>query len=431
MSTAITDAPTDPYRLVGRTVAGRYKVESVHRRTRLAVVYQAQHVELRSRVALKVLHMPPWVTDTHRERFLERFEQEARTVAALNHPAMARVLDYGELVLDVGATPWMAIEWLEGRTLEADLAERPGGRRSPREVLGLLGPAFDALACAHETGVAHRDVKPANLLLVRPRHGDVALRVIDFGIAKVMEPDERPDQEHTATRVAITAFSPLYAAPEQLTGSRTGPWTDVHALGLLITELLTGATAYRATDERTLLPEALDSDRPTPGARGVAVGPWEPVLAKALHVRGAERHPDAGALRAALERSVDAAQAAWEAPLARNALADTQVTVGERPSSPTARPTRRRAWIAAVTGLLAVAAVAVAWSSRTPAPPVPSPPPPMAIAVPVTVVPAAPQRAREQPPVPMILPQAPPGQPMRRPPPRTIRGAAQRSIIIE
>ena len=103
MSTAITDAPTDPYRLVGRTVAGRYKVESVHRRTRLAVVYQAQHVELRSRVALKVLHMPPWVTDTHRERFLERFEQEARTVAALNHPAMARVLDYGELVLDVGA----------------------------------------------------------------------------------------------------------------------------------------------------------------------------------------------------------------------------------------------------------------------------------------------------------------------------------------
>jgi serine/threonine protein kinase len=407
VSTAITEVPTDPYRLVGRTVAGRYKVESVHRRTRLAVVYQAQHVELRSRVALKVLHMPPWVTDEHRERFLERFEQEARTVAALNHPAMARVLDYGELVLDVGATPWMAIEWLEGRTLEADLAERPGGRRSPREVLGLLGPAFDALACAHETGVAHRDVKPANLLLVRPRHGDVALRVIDFGIAKVMEPDERPDQEHTATRVAITAFSPLYA----------------------VTELLTGAAAYRATDERTLLPEALDSERPTPGARGVAVGPWEPVLAKALHVRGAERHPDAGALRAALERSVDAAQAAWEAPLARNALADTQVTVGERPSSPAARPTRRRAWIAAVTGLVVVAAAALIWSSRKPAPP--DPPPPMATAVPVTVIPAAPQSVREQPPVPVILPQAPPPQPPRRPPPRASRGAPQRSIIIE
>jgi serine/threonine-protein kinase len=244
-----------------------------------------------------------------------------------------------------------------------------------------------------------------------------------------MEPDERPDQEHTATRVAITAFSPLYAAPEQLTGSRTGPWTDVHALGLLITELLTGAAAYRATDERTLLPEALDSERPTPGARGVAVGPWEPVLAKALHVRGAERHPDAGALRAALERSVDAAQAAWEAPLARNALADTQVTVGERPSSPAARPTRRRAWIAAVTGLVVVAAAALIWSSRKPAPP--DPPPPMATAVPVTVIPAAPQSVREQPPVPVILPQAPPPQPPRRPPPRASRGAPQRSIIIE
>ncbi|MFO0603676.1 MAG: serine/threonine-protein kinase [Polyangiales bacterium] len=417
--------PSDPYRLVGRTVAGRYAVGAVHRRTRLAVVYRAQHVELRSGVALKVLHLPAWAAEPHRERFLARFAQEARTVAALNHPAMARVLDYGELALDVGATPWMAIEWLDGRTLADDLAARPGGRRSPREALALLGPALDAIACAHEAGVAHRDVKPANLLLVPARRGESSLRVIDFGIAKVMEPEESADQEHTATRAAIAAFSPLYAAPEQVAGSRTGPWTDVHALGLILTELLTGASAYRADDERALFAEVLDAARPTPGRAGVDVGPWEAVLARALHARGAERHADAGALRAALERSVDAAQAAWEAPLARNALADTRVAVGElhpAPSRDDAPRAARRAWVAAAVAGALAACAALLWASRrAPEPAAPDGP------VPVTPVPA-PAPVAEAPPT-FAAPARPPSTPRRAAPARP--RAAARPIVIE
>jgi serine/threonine-protein kinase len=168
-------------------------------------------------------------------------------------------------------------------------------------------------------GIAHRDVKPANMMVVRARRGEAGLRMLDFGIAKVMEPEEQAGSGHTSTQTELTAFSLLYAAPEQISRSRTGPWTDVHALGLILTEMLTDTQAYQAEDTTQIYAEIVGRERPTPGRAGVDVGPWEAVLAKGLTLRPADRYGNASDFLAALESTIEDAEAAWQSARAMRA----------------------------------------------------------------------------------------------------------------
>ncbi len=158
---------------------------------------------------------------------------------------------------------------------------------------------LQAVAFAHQQGVAHRDLKPANIFVVN-LPGQTTLKVLDFGVAQLLAPDRKTARETTQRGPA--GFSPDYAAPEQVSYGRTGPWTDVHALGLMLTELLVGAHPYDGSDPEARFAQVIAERRPTPAARGVDVGPWEPVLQKALARRPADRHPNAGALLAALEQ---------------------------------------------------------------------------------------------------------------------------------
>lgn len=324
----------DTFGLVGRTLAEKYKVERVVAQGGFGTVYCARHTALDVPVAIKVLRVPDRFEGELRAEFLDGFKLEARTIASLAHPAIVRVIDYGSASFATGESPWMALDWIEGRTLEADLEGRPvGAGRSPREVLDLLRPAFNALSCAHAAGIAHRDIKPANMILVRARRGEPGLRVLDFGVAKVMEVGEQAGSGQTATRTELSSYSLYYAAPEQLSHARTGPWTDVHALALLLVELLTGQRAYRATDAVAIYSDILNRERPTPGRAGVDVGPWEPVLARALSLRPSERHADADVLLAALEDSLNPAEAAWRSRPPSSALAPAT-----QPSADTVRP---------------------------------------------------------------------------------------------
>src|SRR3954468_13588758 len=233
------DAPADRFGLAGTTVAGRYQVERQAAEGGFAVVYRAQQIALDRAVALKVLKMPPGLGDAARARFEQRFATEARTIAKLQHPYIVDVYDFGVSPTPSGAlAAWMALEWLDGETLADELGRRRGvGGRTPAETVALLRPVIEAVAYAHRRGVVHRDIKPANIMVVDSDAGP-RLRMLDFGIAKIMEGDPIGD-----TRVGRSSgaagFSPDYAAPEQVTFSRTGPWTDVHALGLLLAELLT------------------------------------------------------------------------------------------------------------------------------------------------------------------------------------------------
>ncbi|MFO0645897.1 MAG: protein kinase [Polyangiales bacterium] len=303
----MSEAPDDPFGLVGTTLEKRFAIDRVVARGGFGVVYQGRQITLKKTVAIKVLMMPAGLGIEEKRVFLHGFEQEAQTIAALEHPAIVRAYDFG-IARPAGRRelPWLALEWIEGESLEQRIASLAGQRMSPAEVLALLRPVLQGLAFAHARHVAHRDLKPANIMLspseVQP--GAVNARLLDFGIAKVMSPDEVVGSGATRTMAVFSAFSTPYASPEQKTGRKTGPWTDVHAMGLIITELLTGSAPYPGEDPVAVELRILSPDRPTPARFGVNVGAWEPVLAKAVSLNPPDRFADAGAFLTALEASL-------------------------------------------------------------------------------------------------------------------------------
>ncbi len=304
----------DLFGLVGRQLEGKYAVEAVVARGGFGVVYRAYHVVLQTQHAVKVLRTPPNFPEELRARFLMQFADEARIIAQLEHPAIVRVTDFGVSQMATGEQcPWMVLEWIDGRSLGDELLARRGvGGRSPRECFDLLRPVIDALAAAHEMGIAHRDIKPGNIMLAsevaRTRRGQAArptARVLDFGIAKIMgDGDDGPSSGQTKTASLMPSYSPRYASPEQLSGTRTGPWTDVHALGLVLTEMLTDQAPYEYADKLKLAAQVMSPVRPTPARFGVDVGPWEPVLARAMALTPSERFAHAGEFLEALEAEV-------------------------------------------------------------------------------------------------------------------------------
>ena len=302
--TAPPEGRGDPFGLIGARLDSRYDVGDLVAQGGFGVVYRAQHRELRKPVAIKVLKTPSDLTPKQQADFLRRFTEEARTVAQLDHPHIVRVLDFGTSAMPSGAeAPWMALEWLEGVTLEADFDSRivsGSGGRSPTECMALMYPVIEAVGMAHEEGIVHRDIKPGNLMIVTGRRGDQRLKLLDFGIAKVMIPEERRPANRAQTLTQTQVFSPDYAAPEQVSGMRTGPWTDVHALALLMSEMLTARVPFAGNDAMEMCSKVLSPRRPTPGRHGVAVGPWEAVFARALSLRPTDRYNNAGELLTAL-----------------------------------------------------------------------------------------------------------------------------------
>jgi serine/threonine-protein kinase len=384
--------------LEGAVFDGRFRIEERIAEGGFAVVYRAWQVALDRRVALKVLKAPRGHDEAARAEFREKFAAEARTIARLRHPHIVDVYDYSMATLPTGElAPWMALEWLGGETLAVHLGRRraAGERgRDPAQAVELLRPVLQALAHAHDQGIVHRDIKPSNIMVTETAHGS-ALRVLDFGIAKIMVDDQSPATGNTRTESA-PAFSPAYAAPEQVAFSRTGPWTDVHALGLILTELMTDEAPFSDPDpEAHLFEQVMARRRPTPASKGRDVGPFEPILAKALALSPRDRHRGAGELLAALEEAVAGHTQTVTDPLL-------------------ARPARPRALIGAlVVAVAAMIAVAIGWNVRA-RKAVPALPPTVSTATTETAPAARAAPARGIPPA--IVP-APPARPTGTPPP--------------
>ena len=363
-----TEAPADPFGLVGTRLDGKYDITAVVAEGGFGVVYRGEHRTLRKPIAVKVLKVPADLAGATRKQFLQKFELEAQTIARLDHPGIVRVLDFGASPMPEGeAAPWMVLEWIDGVTLETHLASHATERdRTPAACLELLRPVIEALAYAHDEGIAHRDLKPANLMLTTGRRGARVLRVLDFGIAKVMGPEESGGTGATATQTKLQAFSVHYAAPEQISGTRTGPWTDVHALGLMLTELLTGASPYPDAEVGEVYAAILAPQRPTPAKVGLDVGAWEPVLARALAFRPADRFQDAAALLHALEAEIPSAVGGAHAAEPTKHEDDYVTTVPRTTVRRTARssaPSARR-WMAfAVAAVLSIVVVG-AWRAH-------------------------------------------------------------------
>ena len=297
----------DSLKLIGTTVADKYAVEAVVGEGGFAVVYRAKHLIWKRPVAIKVFKALGDFDSAHRTKLMDEFVQEGALLAELSErsAAIVQARDIGMLTTAQGEQiPYMVLEWLEGATLEAvlDAEKAASPRRAPRslaESVKLLEPAAEALALAHIKGIAHRDVKPGNIFLLGDPNSDACtVKLLDFGIAKVVSDAQKMAGSFTKTGGQVTAFTPAYGAPEQFsrTHGATGPWTDVFALALILVELISGREGLEGDDFVQLAVASGSVDRrPTPRVLQVQVSDAvEAVFAKALAVKTTERYAAAG-----------------------------------------------------------------------------------------------------------------------------------------
>ena len=237
-------------------------------------------------------------------RHTRRFEQERQILAGLDHPGIARLLDGGLAEGPAGEAdvPYLVMEYVQGEPLTA-YAERHG--LDVRARLALFAQVCDAVGHAHRHLVVHRDIKPSNVFVVEGEEGGPAVKLLDFGIARLAE----GPGDALLTRTASPLMTPEYAAPEQVTGAAITTATDVYALGVLLFELLAGRRPYEVA-ERGLtglaaticeaVPPALSAA--APGRAGALRGDLDAVVAKALEKEPRRRYGSASDLADDLRR---------------------------------------------------------------------------------------------------------------------------------
>ena len=313
----------DPLGIIGTTVDGKYSIESLAGEGGYSAVYRAEHLVWNEPVAIKFFSLLEDAKPELREQLLSDFIQEGKLMTQLSSrsAAIVQARDIGKLVVDDDEwIPFMVLEWLDGEPLDKILRREMAAGLHPRTIeqaMALLEPVADAVFVAHEAGVAHRDMKPANIVVLGdPREPGVTVKVLDFGIAKVMAAHTELQEQLQLTGQQITAFTPNYGAPEQFSRNfgATGPWTDVYAMALIVIELLRGG--HRALEGGTFFELGVKScdatTRPTPRSLGLEIRPEiEAVFSKALALQPKDRYPDMGAFWAALHQVVYPGSETW------------------------------------------------------------------------------------------------------------------------
>lgn len=299
----------DVFELVNTVVAGAYRVERVVAEGGFGVVYRAYHGGFRAPVALKCLKIPAQFGTKEQAEFLEQFRAEAELLFRLSAsiPTVVRPLHVDAVTAPNGRfVPFMALEWLEGRTLEALAGERRKSGKPMRlpELVELLGPVARALEKAHAfvgpegpVSIVHRDMKPENIFVAIVA-GEQVVKILDFGIGKAKSVASQVAGRASQQVDALSPFTPAYGAPEQWLPKRfgqSGPWTDVWGLALSIVETLCGHHVIDG-DQAAMMGTAVDTARrPTPRNEGVEVSDAvETVFLKALAVDPRDRYQDAG-----------------------------------------------------------------------------------------------------------------------------------------
>jgi len=313
----------DPFGICGMVIAEKYRIEKVIGEGGFSIVYKAEHTIWRQPVAIKCFKILANAPVDQRDRLLDEFIQEGKLMAKLStrSASIVQARDVGTFTAEDGSwIPYMVLEWLEGRPLDMVLYDERVAGLPPREVhevLALLEPAAIAFEIAHANGIAHRDIKPENLFVIGdPRGTDAFVKVLDFGIAKVMGEHAAASALARTSAVAPTAFTPSHGAPEQFsrTHGATGPWTDVFAMALVIVEVMRGgAPALMGDDYMQLAVASRDPvRRPTPGNLGLQVSSAvEAVFATALAVSPGDRYPSMGKFWAALHQAVFPDNSMW------------------------------------------------------------------------------------------------------------------------
>jgi serine/threonine protein kinase len=274
--------------LIGTLLAEAYRIECVLGEGGMGRLYEAEHVRMGRRVAVKVIHQQI----AQREDMRLRFEREARVMARVRSDHVVGVLD---IVSAPDGRTCIVTELLQGMNLEEYLEDN-GDKLPVGEVVALARQCLRGLAAAHALGVVHRDLKPANLFLATDSTGEAALKVLDFGVAKL-----GGDAEMTTTGTIVG--TPAYMAPEQARGARLADArSDLYAVGAVLYRALTGQSPYGGSDSHGTLIRLMEESpaRPTLIEKTIPPG-LEAVIEKAMARDPDERFQSADEFIRALE----------------------------------------------------------------------------------------------------------------------------------
>jgi len=282
--------------MIGRTLK-HYAIESVLGKGGMGVVYKARDTKLERPVALKLLN-PDLVADPDRKA---RFLREARSAAALNHPAVAQVYD----IDDDDGTTFIAMEYVDGRTVGRLIADRE------LDLSGSVAIALqvaEGIALAHEANIIHRDIKSDNIMVTKEGHA----KLLDFGLAKLYASGPDPDGEpaanartmtRTPTRTApgVVMGTIPYMSPEQARGREIDPRSDIFSLGVVLFEMAAGELPFKGDSPLDTMHAIAFEEPGTPAGYPKTIPPeLQSIIARCLEKRREDRYPDARALAADL-----------------------------------------------------------------------------------------------------------------------------------
>lgn len=284
----MADSPVSDPR-VGTVISDRYRLRALIGEGGMGRVYDAEHVLMKKRLAVKILHREL----TRVPEVVARFEREAMAAANIDHPNVAAATDFGKLE---DGSVFLVLEFVSGTSLRDEIAKGP---LTPVRALTVARQICLALGAAHVQGIVHRDLKPENVMLIeKAGEGDV-VKVLDFGIAKVPIDEAGGDSPASGaiTKAGMVYGTPEYMPPEQALGQSVDARADLYALGVVLYEMLCGVRPFSGETTVSLLGQQLSRDAPPIAVRvpGRSVPPSAERIALALLAREAAQRPASAA----------------------------------------------------------------------------------------------------------------------------------------
>ncbi len=326
------NAPSPAEALVGAVLNGRWKLTRLLGEGGMGAVYEADGLRGEGKRAIKLLH-PEFVKE---DQILQRFFAEAQASKSLTHPNIAQV--YESATAEDG-TPYLVMELLQGTPLEHWVIA--GNPIPPQHAVPVVYGVLQALTMAHTQRIVHRDLKPDNLFLVRDQRGNPLVKVLDFGIAKVMDAAGGMGQK---TRTGVLLGTPGYMSPEQIKNSKAvDARSDLWSVGIILYELLTAKQPFPADNEFARLTSVLTEDVQPIEQVAPHLAAWGPFFRRALAKEPEQRFQTAEEMAQALmatSRGVPA-QAAPASAAAPQTAHGTVLSMQAAAAPPTAAPPRK------------------------------------------------------------------------------------------
>ena len=274
--------------LLARTIGGRFRLDEWLGEGAMGVVYRGTHLGLDRPIAVKVLRS----RYTDDPQVAKRFDREAVAMSRLDHPHCVRVLDAGTTE---DRRKYIVMEYLDGVELRDLIGEpMPVGR-----AVALMQQVFAALEHAHRRGFVHRDLKPENVFVVKGDHDEDVVKIVDFGLVKILDPQSEKER---LTRQGMVFGTPAYMSPEQTAGGPVDLRADLYAAGVVFHELLTGEQPFQADEPGFVLNMHLV--KPPPPLPETVPEPVQAVVFKLMAKAIADRYGTAAEARTALKEAI-------------------------------------------------------------------------------------------------------------------------------